>query len=256
MSDDYEQLAPIYDALGMADFAASVTPPLLDYAQSHDWVGRRAVDLGCGTGASVQWLANRGYNITGIDASPSMLRQAQQSISSSGSGIGFQLYEGDIRSLSNLHDIDLALALDVVNELNSLRDLEATIVSVARILVPGKLFIFDLHTIEGLARLDNTTSIIHDDLDLTALVTHRFDYDRQVDTAEYITFQRSGSAWQRLHAIRTMRGFPIQVVTALLQRAGFGIMAMLNDRLETVDPATQREPRVIIFARRAGIETD
>ncbi|MCC6802777.1 MAG: methyltransferase domain-containing protein [Anaerolineae bacterium] len=254
MSDDYEQLAPIYDALGMADFAASITPPLLDYAQSHDWVGRRAVDLGCGTGASVQWLANRGYNITGIDHSPSMLRQAQQSIS--GSGIGFQLYEGDIRSLSNLHDIDLALALDVVNELNSLRDLETAIASVARILVPGKLFIFDLHTIGGLARLDQTTAVIHDDLNLTAVVSHRFDYDRQVDIAEYITFQRSGSAWQRRQVTRTMRGFPIQVVTALLQRAGFGIMAMLNDRLETVDPATQHEPRIVILARRAGVETD
>lgn len=254
MSDEYEQLAPVYDALGMDDFAESITPPLLDYAQSHDWVGRRAVDLGCGTGASVQWLANRGYNITGIDVSPSMLQQAQQSIS--GSGIGFQLYEGDIRSLSNLHDIDLALALDVVNELNSLRDLEAAIVSVARILMPGKLFIFDLHTIEGLARLDQTTTVIHDDLDLTAIVTHRFDYDRQVDTAEYITFRRGGSAWQRVHATRTMRGFPIQVITALLQRAGFGIMAMLNDRLETVDPAAQREPRVIVLARRSGVETD
>lgn len=254
MSDDYEQIASFYDVLGMSDFATAVTPALLDFAQSHDWVGRRAVDLGCGTGASVQWLANRGYNITGIDISPTMLKQAQQSIS--GSGIGFQLYEGDIRSLSNLHDIDLALALDVVNELNSLRDLETALASVAKILMPGKLFVFDLHTIEGLARHDQTTAIIHDNLDLTAVVTYRFDYDRQVSTADYVAFQRSGSVWQRQYATRTMRGFPIQVVTALLQRAGFGIMAMLNERLEVVDPSTQREPRVIIFARRSGLETD
>ena len=89
MSDDYAALAPIYDPLGMATFAETLTPRLIDFAQSHDWTGRRAVDLGCGTGASVRWLANRGYNITGIDISPSMLNVAQESIT--GSGISFQL---------------------------------------------------------------------------------------------------------------------------------------------------------------------
>lgn len=254
MSDDYEELALVYDALGMADFAAGITPSLLDYAQSHDWVGRRAVDLGCGTGASVQWLANRGYNITGIDISMSMLKQAQKSIS--GNGISFQLYEGDIRSLSNLHDIDLALSLDVLNELNSLRDMETALTSVASILAPGKLFIFDLHTIEGLAQRDGASTIIHDDDELSAVLTHRFDYDRQVDVGEYLMFRNDGSAWQRQRATRTMRGFPIQVVTALLQRAGFSIMALVNDRIESIDPVANHEPRVIVFARRSGSETD
>ena len=77
MSDDYAVLASIYETLGMANFAETLTPRLLDYAQSHDWIGRRAVDLGCGTGASVRWFANHGYNITGIDLSPSMLQDRQ-----------------------------------------------------------------------------------------------------------------------------------------------------------------------------------
>ena len=253
MSDDYASLAPVYDALGMASFAETYTPLLLDYAQSHDWTGRRAVDLGCGTGASVHWMANRGYNITGIDLSPSMLKAAQTAIT--GSGIGFQLYEGDIRSLSNLHDIDLALALDVLNELNNLRDLEAMFASVARILAADKLFIFDLHTIEGLALRTGESGVIRDTEDLTVFANHRFDYDRQASTSDYIIFQRNDPGWQRQRATRTLRGFAIQVVTALLQRAGFGIMAVLNTRLEMLDPAAMRDPRVIFLARRSRSET-
>ncbi len=253
MSDDYAVLASVYDSLGMSTFAESFTPPLIDYAQSHDWVGRRAVDLGCGTGASVHWLANRGYNITGIDISPSMLKIAQQSIT--GSGISYQLYEGDIRTLRNLHDIDLALALDVINEMNNLRDLEAMFSSVARTLGPGKLFLFDLHTIEGLAKRDQESGIIRDD-DLTVFLTNHFDYDRQASTGDYLLFQRNGAGWQRERAARTLRGFPVQVVLALLQRAGFGIMALLNTRLEMVDPAAISEPRVIFFARRSHSDTD
>lgn len=254
MSDDYAALAPFYDSLGMSAFAETITPRLIDFAHGHDWIGRRVVDLGCGTGGSVHWLANHGYNITGIDQSPSMLRMAQQSIT--GSGISFQLYEGDIRALSNLHDIDLALALDVLNELNSLRDLEAFFGSVARVLAADKLLIFDLHTIEGLAGRDSASGIVSDNDELGVFLTNHFDFDRQASTSSFLIYARDGSQWQRHRATRTMRGFPIQVVTALLQRAGFGIMALLNTRLETLDPAAIREPRVLVFARRVRSETE
>ena len=254
MSDDYAALASIYDSLGMGTFAETVTPRLVDYAQSRDWTGRRAVDLGCGTGASVRWFANHGYNITGIDLSPSMLKVAQNSLARN--GISFQLLEGDIRALSDLHDIDLVMALDVLNELNSLRDLDALFGAVARILTADKMFIFDLHTIEGLALRDHAGAMVIDNDDLSVFLTHRFDYDRQASIASYTFFERTGSAWHRQRALHTVRGFPIQVATALLQRAGFGIMALLNTRLEVVDPAVMREPRVIILARRVRSETE
>jgi SAM-dependent methyltransferase len=249
VSDDYAVLASVYDALGMADFADNLTPRLIDYAQRGDWTGRRIVDLGCGTGASVRWFANHGYNITGIDLSPAMLRVAQQSIT--GSGIAFQLLEGDIRALNDLHDIDFVLALDVLNELNSLRDLETVFTSAAKCAAPGKLLVFDLHTIEGLAQREPMT-MVGDSDDLNVFLSSRFDYDRQASSGSYVIFHRSGNAWQRYHAARTLRGFPLQVVTALLQRTGFGIMALLNTRLETLDLANIREPRVIIFAQRSG----
>jgi SAM-dependent methyltransferase len=249
VSDDYAVLASVYDALGMADSAENLTPRLIDYAHRSDWAGRRIVDLGCGTGASVRWFANHGYNITGIDLSPAMLRVAQQSIT--GSGISFQLLEGDIRALNDLHDIDFVLALDVLNELNSLRDLETVFTSVAKCVAPGKLLVFDLHTIEGLAQREPVTMVSDSD-DLNVFLSSRFDYDRQASNGTYTIFHRSGSAWQRYRAARTLRGFPIQVVTALLQRTGFGIMALLNTRLETLDLANIREPRVIVFAQRGG----
>lgn len=253
MSDDYAVLASVYEALGMASFAETLTPRLVDYAHRSDWAGRRIVDLGCGTGASVRWFASLGYNITGIDLSPAMLRVAQQS--NAGSGMAFKLLEGDIRALNDLHDIDLVLALDVLNELNSLRDLETVFASVAKCLGNGKLLVFDLHTIEGLAQREHA-SVVADTDDLNVYLSSRFDYDRQASSGSYNIFHRSGNAWQRFRAARTLRGFPIQVVTALLQRTGFGIMALLNTRLETLDPAAIREPRVIIFAQRGRADTD
>ncbi len=256
MSDDYAVLAPLYESLGMAAFAEMLSPHLIDYAQSHDWIGRRVVDLGCGTGASVRWLANHGYNVTGIDLSPSMLKLAEQLITGSGSGISYQLYEGDIRALSDLHDIDLVLALDVLNELNSLRDLEAVFAALGRLLAPDKLFVFDLHTISGLAVANQASTSITETDDFAVFVARQFDYERQAAANSYSIFRRDAAGWQRQHTQRTLRGFPVQVVIALLQRAGFGIMALTDTRLEPLNPAEIDEPRVIVFARRVRPESD
>lgn len=252
MSDDYAVLAPIYDQLGLTAFAETITPQVIAYAQSGDWMGRRVVDLGCGTGASVRWFANHGYNTTGIDSSPSMLKVAEESISSS--GIALRLLGGDVRALKDLHDIDLFTAFDLLNEMNNLRDLEALFSSVAAVLAPGKLFVFDLQTIEGLAEPHGTTSIVCDNEELAVVVTHDFDFDRQISLDEYLFFRHNGSTWERQHATRSVRGFPVQVVAALLQRAGFGIMTMMNSRFETIDPGAIRERRVIFFARRLETE--
>lgn len=38
--------------------------------------GRRVLDVACGTGRHIAWLANRGANVTGADVSPEMLARA------------------------------------------------------------------------------------------------------------------------------------------------------------------------------------
>ena len=78
MTRDYAVLAPHYQRIGLAEFATKITPKLVNYAQQKGWMGRRILDLGCGTGTSLLWLAGHGYSTTGVDNSPEMLRQARQ----------------------------------------------------------------------------------------------------------------------------------------------------------------------------------
>lgn len=251
MPADYAVLAPIYNEIGMARFAEVMTPRLIEYAQQRDWLGRRILDLGCGTGASFQWLSRYGYMMTGVDNSQEMLDVARQSLDKP--GLSFKWQERDIRELDeSIGTMDMALALDVMNEMDTLRDLETVFKGVNRALGSNKLFIFDMYTIEGLTQAGlSSDSIVHDDKTaLTVFAHNEYDYERQMQTRQYTIFQHDGDAWRRREATRILRAFPVQAVATLLQRSGYSIMSVLNLNFETFEPGVSRAPRVIFIAEK------
>jgi SAM-dependent methyltransferase len=257
VSGDYAVLAPIYNTIGMDNFAEAITPRVFVYAQAHfDWIGRRVLEMGCGTGASARWLATRGVNITAVDVSAEMLAQARASIDASGLGLTWK--RADIRALDDSYTgMDMVLAIDVMNDLLSLRDLEAVFSVALRVLEPGKLLIFDLHTIEGLAERGRAGgSRIHDDADLSVFTVSDFDYERQANTTDFIIYRRQEALWAKEEASLTLRGFPLQAVAALLQRRGFSLLAVLDTNFEPFDPASSHGSRVFFFAQKPGGEEE
>lgn len=51
---------------------------LFSLLDGHELVGRRWLDAGCGSGVLTALLAARGCNVTAVDASPEMVRQAER----------------------------------------------------------------------------------------------------------------------------------------------------------------------------------
>lgn len=235
----------------MADFGANMTPKLIDFAQRHDWLGRRIVDLGCGTGAGLRWLVQHSYIATGVDFSSEMLAAAHTALETE--QLSADLLNRDIRDLgSDLAGTDLALALDVLNELGGLRDLEMVFRSVHAVLNPGKLFVFDLHTIQGLAEMGmQGCKLLRDTTDLTVFTADRYDYERQTSERRYLVFQRTGQLWSRTDASRTLRAFPAQAVAALLQRCGFQVSHVLDlDSFNSFEPGVSRAARIAFIAEK------
>ena len=250
MPTDYQILAPVYEQIGMADFAKAMTQRLIDYAQRSEWMGRRILDLGCGTGQSLNWLAKYGYITTGIDQSPAMLAATRQLLQEG--GFSTTLHERDIRSLdSGLGKFDLVLALDVMNEMNSLRDLEVVFSGVQQHLEPGKLFIFDMHTIQGLTeRGTSGQRILYDRDGACVFKQDSYDYERQISERRYVIFREQGGSWQRTETRQVLRAFPAQAVAGLLQRSGFSSSRMVQLNFEAFDPGTTAASRIVMIAER------
>lgn len=251
MPADYAVLAPIYDTIGMSKATSALTPKLMDYAQRLDWLGRRIVVLGCGTGSAIEYLSQYPYTITGVDSAPEMLEIARRKLNVPGTNVRW--LHVDMRDTgSQIVQADMVLALNVINELSSLRDLETVFASVQRILESGKLFIFDLLTLQGLSSIQSAGSQIAYDApdNLSVFTDTDYDYERQMQTIRYIIFRYLNGSWQRSEAQRILRGFPVQAAASLLQRNGFHIRALLNSKLETYDPAASRADKVIFIAEK------
>lgn len=60
-----------------------ITPPeLMEFIEQHP--AGRALDLGCGTGTNVITLAKHGWDVTGVDFLPKVIRKAEQKIEDEG----------------------------------------------------------------------------------------------------------------------------------------------------------------------------
>jgi SAM-dependent methyltransferase len=261
----YAALAPIYDQAGFAEYARVATPRYINYAQSIDWAGRRIIDLGCGTGVSSWWLSQQGYRTIGIDVSPPMLEQARLYVQAQVRAAQEdetrspleppEFIEGDIRELDlPVGTVDLVLAVGgVLNAVHSLRELEHTFSQIGLLLEPERLFIFDMRTIQGLARdLGDRDRVLHDNgFNLLVTVRNQFSYESLSCTRHYIVMRQQSNAWRRADEVHTERGFPAQGVAAMLERAGFRLVAVLNPDMTPFNPLEDAVGRAVYIAQTA-----
>ena len=249
MPGEYNVLATIHDVIDMGAFARHITSQIINFAQQNNWLGRQVVDLGCGSGVSLRWLAQHGYIVTGVDESTAMLNIAKQTVASQSLNVTWQ--QQNILDLQGVSGQDLAICLDTMHEFTSLREIEQVFRIVAEVIKDEKLFIFDIYTIEGLVhRNASGDSLKFDNQKLSVFVQNNFDYERQIQSRNYIIYRRvEDDLWEKETAQRALRAYPLQAVTALANRCGLEVVFVLNMNLSPHRPTDSTE-RVIIVAKK------
>ena len=141
----YEGFAYVYDTfmdnVPYEEWAEYVTGILQEYGITDGLV----LDLGCGTGSMTELLAEKGYDMIGVDLSADMLEIAMDKRSKKGLDIlylqqdmrEFELY-GTVRAI--------VCVCDSINYLESEEDLLEVFRLANNYLDPGWIFVFDLNT--------------------------------------------------------------------------------------------------------------
>jgi SAM-dependent methyltransferase len=140
----YERLAPVYDDFTDGYDHDAWVGRLEQIARNHGANGPHVLDVACGTGKSFAPLLERGYDVCACDISPAMVERARRC-----PGVDpDRVLVADMRALPKLGAFELVTCLDdAVNYLLSVEELVAAFTSVARLLAPGGVYLFDTNTL-------------------------------------------------------------------------------------------------------------
>ncbi len=235
----FSLLANVYDAIMGDVHYEGWTDFILREADRVGWSGHKVLDLGCGTGNSTFPFFSRGFHITGLDASPEMLRVARDKLPP------VCFVEGDFTSFEFDETFDLVISVfDSLNNLLEPRDLLRTAERVYRHLTPGGLFIFDVNTTVGLrdlwesGRAEGWVDEVHYSWD------HTFDETTGIGTVTAFC-ERNGRAFVEVHV---ERAYDPPELRRLLAQAGFVEVEIVT--YPTGEPAEEDEERVWVVAKR------
>ncbi|MDB5261501.1 MAG: Methyltransferase type 11 [Adhaeribacter sp.] len=138
----FDYYAAYYDLLYKDKDYAGEVDYLLFLINKYTLSAQKILNLGCGTGKHDYLLAERGFQVEGIDLSAKMIAKANQYKSSE--NISLKFYQGDLREIRLYRLFDVVTALfHVINYQISNADLMATFKTAQVHLKPGGIFIFD-----------------------------------------------------------------------------------------------------------------
>jgi ubiquinone/menaquinone biosynthesis C-methylase UbiE len=202
--------------------------------------GGLVLDLACGTGTMAFLLAQKGYEIIGVDASVDMLSEAYLKMQEEGSRILF--LNQDIRALDLYGTVDAAYSsCDGLNYMLTEDDLEKVIKNVALYLNTGGIFVFDLKTDHKYRQLGSGN--YYDNTD-TASYIWKNHYDPATGINEYEVqfFFKEGSETVTVTETHRQRAYDIAIVTDLIKRAGLKLLSVCDNY--TYNPAGADSVRV------------
>ena len=128
--------------------------------------GKSVLDVGCGAGLLAEPLARLGGKVTGLDASPEVIRVARDHAAATGLEIDYRA--GDVQELAG--EFDLVTAMEVVEHV---ADPGLFVEALAKRLAPGGLLIMSTPNATGLSKFLMIT--ISEGLGQIPRGTHDFD---------------------------------------------------------------------------------
>lgn len=212
---DYDSTALEYDRLGESGFAQMVLPLLEQWLLRHVAAGAHLLDLCCGGGRLARILLDRGYRVTGIDASRELLLLARQRAPEG----RFEL--ADARHFSLPGACDGALCtFSSLNHVLLPSELTEVFRRVHAALKPGARFVTDLLVMEGFELPPGKVRLFEGD-DLFYTMRVELDRETGLNTLRITTFRRDGD-WKRRDATVLRRIYSTAEVRSAAIEAGFG----------------------------------
>ncbi|MGN1014379.1 MAG: class I SAM-dependent DNA methyltransferase [Butyricicoccus sp.] len=205
------------------------------------------LDLACGTGTLTRILAQRGYEMIGVDQSEDMLMVAMDNCAEQPLDKRPVFLHQSMDQLDLYGTIDACLCcLDSINYVTDAEVLREAFRRVQLFLMPDGLFIFDINTRRKLERIDGQ-SFVREDEDVYCVWQARID-EQDICHYDFDIFElNEDGAWNRYQEHHAERIYSTEFLVQLLRDSGFVDIEVRGELSD--DPPSEDEERIFILAR-------
>ena len=208
------------------------------------------LDLGCGTGTMTELLAQKGYDMIGIDMSDQMLSVAMEKREQSGYPI---LYlQQDMREFELYGTVKAVVCVcDSVNYLLEEEDILETFELVNNYLDPDGIFIFDFNTVYKYAEVIGDATIAENREDCSFIWENFYEPEDQINEYDLTIFvKEEDDRYRKFTETHYQRGYTLETMRALVEEAGMIFVDAMD--AETHGPVHEQSERIHVIAREQG----
>jgi ubiquinone/menaquinone biosynthesis C-methylase UbiE len=206
--------------------------------------GARVLDLACGWGRIALPLAQRGYQVTGLDLSEAFLAKGRRDAQEAGLHIDFRL--GDMREIPFAGEFDAVIMMwSAFGVLESDEEDQKVLHAAARALRPGGRFFLDQVSRESIIRRFQAHDWSARDGGVLVLQEREFNLVESRNYVRMTIIEPDGSRRVYTHAIRF---YTLTELAGMLVRAGLTFRAAWGDF--DGSPYTLYSRRMIVLAEK------
>lgn len=208
------------------------------------------LELGCGTGTITERMAQKGYDMIGVDNSSDMLEQAMEKRAESGLPILYLLQ--DMREFELYGTVGAVISLcDSMNYIVESKDFVQVLKLVNNYLDPSGVFIFDLKTPYFYKEVMGDSVLAETAEDSSYIWENEYDEEAHINQYDLTIFTKGEDGrFDRYEETHYQRAYFLEKIKQMVEEAGM-IFVTAYDALTKEPPRTDSE-RIYIIAKEQG----
>lgn len=210
------------------------------------------LELGCGTGTMTGLLAQKGYDMIGVDNSEEMLAEAMKKKMETGQDIlyllqdmqEFELY-GTVRAVVSV--------CDSLNYITDREELLQVFRLVNNYLDPQGIFLFDMNTVHKYRDILGETTIAENRDEGSFIWENSYDPENGINIYELAVFlPREDGLYEKCEELHCQKAYEQKEIQDLIREAGMELLEVYD--AYTMEPAREDSERLFFVAREKGKE--
>lgn len=205
------------------------------------------LDLGCGTGNMSFEMAEKGFDVIGVDSSIGMLNAAQQKMFEKGTRV--LLLNQNMQEIDLYGTVDCAVCvLDGINHLPDADDVKKTFEKVSLFMNKGGAFAFDVNTVYKHQNVLADNVFVYEPENVYCVWQNSFNAaDNSVDISLDF-FEEEDGVYYRSSENFTEKAYELSDIKLWLEESGFEVVGVYDDM--TTDDVKPESERAVFLARK------